>query len=159
MPEGRSLESDLSQVNAATWQLEHSVEAAASRDFAWAYMSDISNWDDPPAQFRLGGAFATGVRGTTEVPGQTRQWILLEVKPSESYTIEMALDGAAISFEWQFSALNERRTRLTQRIALTGAAASNYLEDIRRAFALNVAPGMNKIARAMERAFIARLER
>jgi hypothetical protein len=144
----------------ASWQIESSVETAASLNFAWAYMSDIGTWDDPPAQFKLDGVFETGGRGTTEIPGQpTRHWQLREVKPPESYTIELPLEGAALSFEWRFSGLADGRTRLTQHITLEGEKAAMYLEDVERAFASNLAPGMNRVAMAIDQTYAALLGR
>jgi len=40
------------------WQLEHSVEADVSPGFAWSLWTDVTTWDDRPAQFVLDGAFA-----------------------------------------------------------------------------------------------------
>ncbi len=54
------------------WTLEHSVGAAAPSGFSWAYMTDVKNCDDPPAEFHLQGSFATGSHGTTEIPGHRR---------------------------------------------------------------------------------------
>jgi len=50
------------------WQIEYSANTEASVNCAWAYMSSVANWDDPPAQFRLDGPFVNGSRGTTEIP-------------------------------------------------------------------------------------------
>jgi polyketide cyclase/dehydrase/lipid transport protein len=141
-------------MNNVAWQTEHSVEAIASPPFAWAYMTDVANWDDPPAQFRLEEPFATGGRGTTEMPGQpARHWHLRDVKPIESYTIEFPLAGAMLSFAWRFSEIPEHRTRLTQRVTLEGENASEYLADIQQAFRSSLAPGMNKIVAAMNQAY------
>src|SRR5882757_2702779 len=99
------------------WEIEHSVETSASPVFAWTYMSNVENWDDPPAQFKLDGPFAAGSRGATHMPGQEPlHWTLREVHPPISYTIEGELDRAIILVEWQFSGLPDGRTRLTQHI-------------------------------------------
>src|SRR5271170_7542531 len=104
-------------MNSVAWETEHSVETVANVAFAWAYMSNVSNWDDPPAQFALDGPFVSGGQGTTQMPGQpARHWQLREVTPMESYTIEFSLDGATMSFEWRFSELPHGRTRLAQHI-------------------------------------------
>ena len=69
------------------WATEHSVETTATPAFTWTYMTDVKNWDDPPAEFRLNGSFTSGSLGTTKIPGQVpRQWRLREVKPHDSYT-------------------------------------------------------------------------
>jgi len=138
------------------WETEHSVETNAGPAFAWAYMSDVRNWDDPPAQFTLDGPFASGAHGTTQMPVQpARHWQLREVTPTESYTIEFQLDGASIFFEWRFAGLPDDRTRLTQHISLKGESASAFVADVQQAFASSLAPGMNKIAMAIDRAYTA----
>ena len=71
------------------WQLEHSVEADVGADFAWSFWTDVTNWDDPPAQFELDGPFAVGSHGTTLIPGQEpRHWTIRDVRPGKSYVIE-----------------------------------------------------------------------
>jgi hypothetical protein len=134
------------------WETQHSVDSQASLPFAWAYMSNVSNWDDPPATFELEGPFTAGARGVTRIPGQeTRRWRLAEVKPLESYLLEAELDGAAMSFEWRFDRLGEG-TRLTQHIRLQGENAAAYVPQVEAAFASNLAPGMDRIVAAIERA-------
>ena len=137
----------------AAWALSHSVETEATPGFAWTYLTNVANWDDPPAQFELHGPFAAGSHGTTRMPGQEpRHWHLREVSPMKSYTIEAPLDRATMSFEWQFEGLANGRTRLTQRILLKGENAAAYLEQVQAGFTSSLAAGMNKIAAAMARA-------
>ena len=139
------------------WQTEHSVETSASPEFAWAYMSNVANWDDPPAQFTLDGPFANGSRGTTKMPGEPlRHWLLRDVVPMKSYTIEFPLDGAMLYFEWRFAAPGDGRTRLTQRVVLEGANAAAYLPGVRETFGVSLKPGMEKIAASIEAAYISR---
>src|ERR1700722_11842649 len=103
------------------WQLEHSVEADVSPTFAWNFMSDVKNWDDPPAEFTLAGPFAAGSRGTTQIPGQPpMRWHLREVEPGAFYAVEAQLDRALLSFEWRFESASDGRTLLRQRITLAG---------------------------------------
>src|SRR4051794_41953019 len=84
------------------YQVEHSVDAAVSPAFAWDWRTDVGNWDDPPAQFQLDGPFATGSWGTTRLPGQEPlRWQIRDVRPGRSFTIEMQLDRATLSFEWR----------------------------------------------------------
>ena len=86
-----------------------SVEADVTPAFAWQFRTDVSTWDDPPAVFALEGAFETGSRGTTSLPGQEPlHWSLGEVNPGESFTIEMPLDRALLCFEWRFEELPGR---------------------------------------------------
>ncbi|HEY1895893.1 MAG TPA: SRPBCC family protein [Terracidiphilus sp.] len=137
------------------WAIDHGVETLATPEFAWMYMTDVTNWDDPPARFRLNGPFTTGSIGTTEIPGQAlREWRLRDVGPPHSYTIEIALEGAVIVCKWQFAKLPGGRTRLRQTITLEGENTAPYKEDVKGAFAPGLAPGMNRIARAINAAYV-----
>jgi hypothetical protein len=116
------------------WATEHSVETTATPAFTWTYMTAVKNWDDPPAEFRLNGSFTSGSLGTTKIPGQApRQW-RREVKPHDSYTIEIALEGAVILCMWVFKEIPNNQTRLTQHITLEGENASSYKGDVQRTF-------------------------
>lgn len=114
-------------------------------------MTNVANWDDPPAKFELDGPFMAGSRGTTRAPGQeTRHWELREVNPARSYTLEMVLDRAAMSFEWRFDGIADGGTRLTQHIVLQGENAAAYVAQVQSAFTSSLGAGMKKIAAAME---------
>jgi hypothetical protein len=142
------------KMSGVAWETEHSVETTAASAFAWAYMSDVRNRDDPPAQFTLDGPFVSGGQGTTQMPGQlARHWKLREVTPMESYTIEFPLDSATMSFEWRFIGLPDGRTRLTQHISLEGENASAFVADVQQAFALSLEQEMKKIAMAIDKAY------
>ena len=121
---------------------------------AWIYMTNVSNWNTPPAEFSLDGPFAAGSRGTTRMPGQpARDWVIRDVDPARGYTIESALDkGALLIFHRRFAEMPERRTKMTQRIAVHGENAAAYVEEIRAAFESNLEPGMRKIAESMAQA-------
>jgi hypothetical protein len=137
------------------WAIEHSVETTATPEFTWTYMTNVKNWDDPPAEFKLHGPFASGSTGTTEIPGQpARQWQLKDVSSRESYTIEIEMAGAVIACKWMLSELPGSRTRLTQHITLEGENAPSYMEDVQHAFGPGLAPGMNRIARAISEAYV-----
>lgn len=134
-------------------QLEHSIEAEVSPAFAWSWRTDINTWDDPPAQFQLDGPFARGSWGTTRLPGQEPiRWQLRDVRPGASFIIEMLLDRAVLSIEWLFDAVSNRRTRITQRIVLSGDNAAAYADQVRAGFGSTLADGMNRIADALVRA-------
>jgi hypothetical protein len=135
------------------WQLEHSVEADLSSGFAWSFWTDVTNWDDPPAQFVLDGSFSVGSRGTTVLPGQVpRHWTIREVRTGKSFIIEMPLDRATLSFEGRFDALSDCKTRLTQRIVLFGANAEAHAAAVQAAFGPTLAEGMSRIAGLMAQA-------
>ena len=134
------------------WETSHSIDSRASLPFAWSYMTNVANWDDPPATFELEGPFAAGSRGTTRTPGQEpRPWQLANVKHLKSYVVETHLDGAVMTFEWLFDPI-DGGTRVTQHIVLKGENASAYVPQVAAVFASNLAPGMNKIVAAIEQA-------
>src|ERR1700722_19270452 len=131
------------------WEVTHAVETNASPEFGWNYWTDVANWDDPPAIFQLEGPFDAGSRGTTRLPGQDPlHWLVREVTPPNTATIEMGLHRATLSFEWRFVGLADGRTRLTQRIVLQGEKAYAYLPQVKAVFTANLADGMNKLATA-----------
>lgn len=134
-------------------QLEHSVEVEVSPAFAWNWRTNIKNWDDPPAQFQLDGPFAQGSWGTTRFPEQEPiQWHIRDVRPGVSFVIEMLLDRAVLSFEWLFDAVSTHRTRITQRIVLSGDNAAAYADQVRVGFGSTLPDGMKRIATALVRA-------
>jgi len=127
--------------------LEYSLEAEVSPAFAWQFRTDVSNWNDPPATFVLDGPFEAGSRGTTQLPGQeTLHWNIREVRHSESFVTEMQLNGATLTFEWFFERVSGHRTKLTQRIVLSGANAGTYARQVEAGFGPNLADGMKRIA-------------
>jgi len=136
------------------WETVNSVEANASLIFVWTYWTNVSNWDDPPARFEVAGNFANGAHGFTRIPGQDPlQWFVRDVRPMSGATIEMPVEGATISFQWQFESLAEERAKLTQRILLTGEKAGTHLEQAKSKFTANVPAGMNRLAAAIANAF------
>jgi hypothetical protein len=137
-------------MNDIAYQVEHSVDVPVSLAFAWAWRTDVRNWDDPPAQFQLDGPFAAGSWGTTRLPGQEPlRWLIRDVQPPRSFVIEMPLDRATLSFEWRFDAVSDRRTRLWQRIVLAGDNAAAYASPVQAGFGSNLQEGMSKIAAAI----------
>jgi hypothetical protein len=121
--------------------------------FAWNWRTDIKNWDHPPAQFQLDGPCAEGSWGTTRLPGQEpMRWHIRDVRIGTSFIIEMPLDRAVLSFEWVFDAMSNGRTRITQRIVLSGDNATAYADQVQAVFGSTLPDGMKRIADAMARA-------
>jgi hypothetical protein len=135
---------------------EYSVESDVSPKFAWGYWTDVRNWADPPARFTLEGPFSAGSKGVTVIPGQDPiHWTIEAIEPGRFARITIQLDRAVFSFEWWFEALSDRRTKLTQRIAVTGENAEAYAEG-QAAFRENLPAGMKRMAAAMAQAEAAR---
>jgi hypothetical protein len=137
-------------VNEITHHLEQSVEVDVSPPFAWDWRTDVRNWDDPPAQFQLNGPFVSGSWGTTLLPGEEPlRWQIRDVQPGTAFIIDMPLDRAVLSFEWRFDGVSDCRTRITQRIVLTGENAGVYAPQVLQVFGSTLADGMKRIATAM----------
>src|SRR5260370_37996434 len=98
------------------WTFQYSIECNTSREFAWRYWTDISNWDDPPARFELDGPFEVGSQLTTTLPDQTYHSIIRDVDPDRSATIEMQLTESVRSSRCAFEDPTESRTRIAQRL-------------------------------------------
>ena len=73
-------------------------------------------------------------------------WRISDVQPGQSYTLETHLEGAMLSLEWCLEAVSDRRTRLTQRIVLSGDNAAAYAQEVEGSFGANLQGGMKKIA-------------
>jgi hypothetical protein len=132
------------------YDAQHSVDAEVSLAFAWDWRTDVRNWDDPPATFRLDGPF--GGAGT---PDSGSDW-----PPVHHVTPLDGIDPAAtLSFEWVFESLSDRRTRLTQHIRLSGSNAAAHADQVRAGFSATLQDGMERIARAMAAAAPPRLRR
>jgi Polyketide cyclase / dehydrase and lipid transport len=141
------------------WECQRSVEADVPVSFAWQFMADLRNWNDPPAEFTLDGPFANGSRGTTRMPGRPpASWTLRDVEPGRGYTIEGGsfLERAQFLVYWRFEPAPDGRTTLTQRMELRGENAAAYVADISAAFEPNLEPGMRRIAGLMQAALRSR---
>lgn len=134
------------------WEFEHSVECAVPREFAWEYWTDAANWDDPPARFAFEGPFAVGTRLKTILPGQTLESVIREVEEGQAARIEMEVMGAMVAFCWRFEEVTERRTRITQRVELSGTGAEALVGHA-RVMEQSVPQGMARLAGNMERAW------
>jgi hypothetical protein len=83
------------------------------------------------------------------MPGQEPlAWWIRDVRPGQSFAIEMPLDQATLRFEWYFGAVSERRTKLTHRIVLAGNNAGEYRKQVEAGFGANLAAGLAKIAQS-----------
>jgi hypothetical protein len=129
------------------WLLEHAEVTAATPAFAWAHMTDVANWDDPPARVQLEGAFAAGSAGQTLFPDRPPlRWRVEEVVAGSAYTIAAELEGAVLLCHWRFEGMAVAGTRLTQRIGLRGPEAKRHADAVRAGFGAGLAAGMKRIA-------------
>ena len=131
------------------WEFAHSVECGAPREFAWSYWTNPENWDDPPARFEFDGPFAVGTKLKTILPGQTLESVIREVLEGREARIELEVMGAVIAFAWSFEELDDRRTRITQRISLIGERANSMVEQA-KTLEKTVPDGMAKLAKKID---------
>lgn len=133
------------------WSCQRSADVDVPVRFAWHYMTDIANWNDPSAEFTIEGPFAPGTQGTTRMSGQPdRDWTIQDVTPGHAFTVHMWLgDQVFVLFHWLFEPLPDERTRLTQRVELCGANAAAHLHEIQSAFEQHLEDGMQRIGRLM----------
>jgi hypothetical protein len=131
------------------WQFEHFVECNVTRQFAWSYWTNIAHWDDPPASFHLDGPFDIGSRLTTSLPGQTLHSVIRDLKADREAVIEMQLPDAILSFHWVFEELSENRTRITQRLVLSGPNAKSLVSGANM-LEQSVPAGMKQLVEAIE---------
>jgi len=131
------------------WQFQYSIDCNAPLQFAWRYWTNIANWNDPPATFHLDGPFDVGSQLTTTLPGQTLHSVIRKVIQDREAIIDMHLPDAILSFHWNFERLSVGRTRITQRLLLSGTnaealvAQASILEE-------TMPQGMKKLAAAIE---------
>ena len=132
------------------WQFQHSVDCNATRQFAWNYWTNLANWNDPPASFHLDGAFEIGSKLTTTVPSQTLHSVIRDLTADREATIEMQLPDAILSFHWVFEDLCEDRTRITQRLVLSGPNAKSFVAQANM-LEQSAPAGMKTVVEAIER--------
>jgi hypothetical protein len=136
------------------WSCQCSVEVNVPLRLAWAFLTNLANWVDPPAEFELDGPFTPGTRGTTRVPGQPpRSWIITDVQPESLFRTEMLMEEGVsfIAIRW-LNAVSESRTMWTQRLELRGENAATYIDGCRTGFEPTIEPGMKRIAERMSEA-------
>ena len=140
-----------------TWKVKYSVVATASLDKVWEFHSNIEkHWrrieGDAVESITLNGPYQAGTIGTTKMPGQEPiEWHLVDVEQPVHSVTEVRLDDAIVRTTWTFEAIAENRTRLTQQMVLEGPGSAAYISMMEDNFGKNIGPGMEKIAREIEK--------
>ena len=137
---------------APAWRFRYSVDCRAPRDFAWNYWTNIANWNDPPASFRIEGPFAAGSKITTTLPGQTLHSTIRQVLEGREATIDLQLPGAIFTFHWTLESLSGSQTRITQELELSGANADSLVAQV-GVFERTTPDGMKRLVKAIESAY------
>lgn len=139
------------------WQFEHSVECNSDKSFAWAFWTDVFNWERLEGKavkwIKLKGPFAVGTSGATKTPSQDPfNWKITQLDPERSATIEMPLDGAVFCNVMIMESIHPNRTQITQRLSLTGKKAADFTEGM-QTFETSAPQGLAKLAKAIESAY------
>ena len=137
----------------AAWKFEHSVECDAKPTFAWAFWTDVSNWEriegDAVESIRLDGHFAVGAQGWTKSPGhEPMTWRVSQLDCGRSATIEMPIDQCLFCNRMTFEPLPIDRTRITQYLSIQGECPQEMLAGI-RSFEQTAPEGLAKLASAI----------
>jgi hypothetical protein len=85
----------------------------------------------------------------TILPGQELESVIRQVVEGHSARIEMDVMSAVLAFDWRFEELDGKRTKITQRIGLSGGAAA--MVEQAKTLEQSVPQGMHKLAGNMER--------
>jgi hypothetical protein len=134
----------------AVWEFAHMVECRAPREFAWAYWTNAENWDDPPARFEFAGPFAVGTKLMTILPGRVLESVIREVVQERSARIDMDVMSALVAFFWEFEELDKGRTKIRQRISMSGAGAEALVQQA-KTLEQSVPQGMARLVENIER--------
>ena len=144
------------ELNQNTWKFEHSVECPVSRDFAWQFWTDISNWpvvDSSVESVQLDGPFATGARGITkprDLPPV--EWQIIEVQDRSIARIEIPAPGAVLKSFWRFEDSTTAGSRMTQTVSLEGERAGEYVKQVGPELENGIPQTMRRLAEEMTRA-------
>ena len=133
-----------------TYSFEHSIECPVSKEFAWRYWTEVSNWafDGDIESIVLHGPFVAGTYGTTLSRSSGRiEWVLRDVRAGQSAVIEIPVPGGGALFKWVFEDIDEA-TRITQRLRIDGENARGLGEILQS----GVPAGMQKLCENLCRA-------
>jgi len=136
------------------WTFEYSVECSVTKEFAWRFWTDVSNWrlDSEIESVELRGPFARGSQGTTITRSAGRiEWRLADVHPETVAVVEIPLPGAIGHFRWTFEDLGAR-TRITQRVSIAGERASSLIDEMASGLESGIRAGMQRLSEIMARA-------
>jgi hypothetical protein len=137
------------------WRTEHSIEVEASRELAWRFWTNVENWaiDAAIASVEIEGPFSCGVQGTTKLAdGSEIPWSIVELDEGERAVVLIRQPGAVARFTWRFESIEPERARLSQRVTVEGPVGNDEAEQMGDDLARNIEAGMEKLARAIERA-------
>lgn len=114
----------------------------------------LDNWslDADVDSVELYRPFAAGSRGVTQSKSSGRiEWRIAEIQPGRA-VLEFPAPGALAIFMLTFEQL-DGRTRITQRVSLSGEQAHQYATSIGISLETGIPAGMCKLCQAIEAAY------
>ncbi len=78
-------------------------------------------------------------------------WRVTEVVPPRKAVLEFPVPGAVAKFVWTFEDVS-RRTRITQRVSLSGEQVAMYADTVGPSLQAGIPAGMRRLCEAMEAA-------
>lgn len=134
------------------WSTECSVECAASREFAWQFWTNVSNWrviDSAIEAAEIDGPFAAGAKITTKPSGQPSMVSeVVEVEDGRRAVIEIPIPGAVLKCFWAYEDFGNG-TRITQRMVIEGNSVDDY-SAIEKMMEQTLPQSMQRVADAIE---------
>ena len=111
------------------FEFEHSVEVGASAETAWELWTKHGNWPADPSTdwVTTDDVLAAGAVGDAkplDVPFVRSR--VAESRAAERAVLEAEMPGVTFRFEMSFEPVGENRTRLRQRVTLTGPHAGAF---------------------------------
>jgi len=111
------------------FEFEHSVEVSASAATAWEVWTEHGNWPADPSTdwVTTDDVVASGAVGDAkrlDLPFVRSR--VAESRAAERAVLEAEMPGVTFRFEMSFEPLSENRTRLRQRVTLTGPHAATF---------------------------------
>ena len=130
------------------------MECKADRNFAWQFWTDVSNWpvvDSSVESATLDGPFRSGANVITRPRGgEPIHGRIEDVRDGSSAVVIIPVPGAALRCAWKFEDTGIRATRITQRAAIEGEKAQDYVHTVVPELEKGIPQGMRRLADTIE---------
>jgi Polyketide cyclase / dehydrase and lipid transport len=132
------------------WNVEHTIETAASRERLWALLADVNGWatwNDGVEAIQLEGPFAEGSSFVMKPTGQDPMVTnITRIEAPRLYVDETPFGGLVVRVEHRLDALPSG-TRITFRLEVDGAGADEVGPQIGPGISADFPDVMAKLAR------------
>ncbi|MCS0601335.1 polyketide cyclase [Streptomyces sp. LP11] len=109
------------------WTYEHSIETDVAPEAIWRLWADVENWGDWNADItsiRISGPFEAGAEIVMNPAGDDPVHLLVaETAVDELFVDEARFDGLLLRTSHRLDQGEERRTRVTYRMEISGTGA------------------------------------